>query len=333
MRYRVDDMVQTRWLEAQNHYESLAVSLRTLLACWDMDRQYDELVAVLGLGAATVVASDDSLGWWCTYARDASLIETAELYGLGLRELHPPEATQGLSRSAEFAQHFRDSYVPLIARALEHGQPVLAWRGWPAPRERLWGVITSIQGELIFGHTLWHDGQPLPLTGPAHQVYVVEEFRPPEHDAVTPADLFAHVARQARAVWAGRWARCPNVQTGAAAYRAWQDALRDPSGRGSAALPLCRQQSQAARVHVAARSYLATWLRRVAGGLAGDHIELAAHWANACDRAGNRLLPYESAEVVKELLGQPGGVERVCRAIDDVAKIEANLVKKLETMQ
>lgn len=322
-------MVQIRWTEVQNHYESLAVSLRAVLGALDADRPYDELVAVLGLGAATVAVPDDALGWWCTYARDASLIQTAELYGLRLRELHPPEAASGLSHSAEYVQHFRDSYVPLIARALTHDQLALAWRGWPPPRDRLWGVITSIREEMIFGHTLWHEGQPLPLTGPAHQVYVVEQFRPPRHNVATQVDLFRHAARQACAVWAGTWAAGATVTTGAAAYRAWQKALQEPGESQTTALPLHRQQSQAARVHVAARSYLATWLRRVGGALAGEQLELAAHWAAACDRIGQRLLPYESPEVVKELLEQRGGVDRICRAIEDVCEIEAGLIKAL----
>jgi len=331
--YRVvNDMMQTRWSEAQNHYESLAVSLRAVLAYLDSDHPYDELVATLGLGFATVATTDDSLGWWCTYARDASLIETAKLYGLRLRELHPPEAALGLSGSPEFAQHFRDSYVPLIARALEHGQPVLAWRGWLAPRDRLWGVITSIRGAQIFGQTLWHEGQPLPLTGPAHQAYVVEEFRPPDDKAVAPANLFSHVARQARAMWAGTWARCTHVTTGAVAYRAWCDALRAPSGR-QATPPLYDQQSQAARVHAAARDCLATWLRRVAGALAGDDVKFAAHWADTCDRVVQRLLPYESPQAVKEILGRPDGRTCICQVIDDVSEIEAALLDGLRTIR
>jgi hypothetical protein len=325
--------VQIRWSEARNHYESLAVSLRAVLASLNADHPYDELVATLGLGAATVATADDSLGWWCTYARDASLVETAKLYGLRLRELHPAEAAQGLSRSAEYAQHFRDSYVPLIARALEHDQLVLAWRGWPEPCDRLWGVITDIRDEQLSGHTLWHDGQSLAFTGPAHQVYVVEEFCPPAPDGVTPAHLFAHVARQACAVWAGTWAGHVNVQTGAAAYGAWQNALREPSATESTTLPLYRHHSQAACAHLAARSHLATWLRRVGRVLGGDRIELAAHWAHMCDRVEQRLLPYESPEAVKELLDEPGGVDQICPAINEVCEIEVALVDRLAAMR
>ena len=330
MRRAVAEMARIRWTEAQNHCESLAVCLRAVLACFDDDRPYDELVATLGLGAAVVAAPDDALGWWCTYARDASLVETAGLYGLRLRELHPPEAARGLGQSAEYTEHFRDSYVPLIARALEHDQLVLAWRGWPPPRDRLWGVITGVDAGMVVGYTLWHQGEPLPLTGPAHQVYVIEEFRPPQRGAVTPADLFALVACQARAMWAGTWGAGSGVKTGEAAYRAWQAALRQPLESATTTLPLHRQQSQTVRVHAAARSCLATWLRRVARALSGDHVELAARWANACDRVGQRLLPYESPEVIKELLDQRGGTDRICRAIDEACKIESAVIAALE---
>ncbi len=326
-------MAEIRWVEAPDHYESLAASLGAVLAYTGAGRPYDELVAALGLGFATVVTTDDALGWWSTYARDASLAATAELYGLRLRALHPPEAARGLSRSAEYGQHFRDSYVPLIARALEHNQLVLAWRGWPEPRDRFWGVITKVQGETLLGHTLQADGRPLPLIGPAHQVYIAEEFRLPEPRAVTAAHLFTHAAQQACAVWTGSWGRHANVETGAAAYRAWQDALRVRPDSEADAAPLHRQQSQAARVHGAARGCLAAWLRRVGPALAASQAELATHWADTCDRVRQRLLPYESAEEVGELLDQPDGTASICRAIDEIREMEAALVEKLAVIR
>jgi hypothetical protein len=327
------ETVHVRWTEAPDQYESLAVSLRAVLDRGGVDRSYDELVAVLGLGFATVAATDDTLDSWCTYARDAGLGATAESYGLRLRELHPPAATRGLARSAEYARHFQDSYVPLIARALEHDQLVLAWRGWPAPHDRLWGVITSFQGGTLGGHTLGADGRPLPLSGPAHQVYIVEESRPVDPSALAPAHLFAHAARQARAGWAGTWARCANVKTGAAAYRAWQDILRTGADGGAGVVPLYRQHAQAARVHGAARGCLAAWLRRVGPALASDGTELAAYWANTCDAVGEVLRPYESPAAVQVLLDHPGGAEGMCRAIDAICEMEAALVVKLGAVQ
>jgi len=325
-------MTRLRWTASQNHYESLAVSLRAVLAHFQQDRSYDELLAALGLGTATVAVPDDPLGWWCTCARDLWLAETAKLYGLQLREMHPPQTALGLGRSPEYAQHFRDSYVPLVARALEHEQLVLAWCGWPSPCDRLWGVITHVDGQMLVGQTLSRDRRSLPLTGPANQLYIVEGFDPPGLESATPTDFFDHAARAASAMWSGAWAAELDIQMGPSAYQVWQTTLRASAKEPAATPSLHSQQSRATRVHAAARTYLATWLRRIAGALAGDRIQMAAHWANACDRIAERLLPYESADVVRELLDQPGGVDRICRALDDICALESNVVETLETL-
>jgi len=318
--------VRIRWSEAPNHYESLAVSLRAILAGFGAEHPYDELLAGLGLGAAVVAVPGEPLGWWWTHARDVNLLATARLYGLHLRELHPPEAAHGLSGSAEYAEHFRDSYLPLIRAAVEHEQPVLAWRGWPAPRDRLWGVITAVRDELVIGYTLWHDSEPLPMVGPAHQVYIVEDYRAPARPP-TADELFWRAAGQAQAWWAGTGAVRTGLETGRHAYRRWQAALHEPTDDS---LPLHRQQSQAVRVHVAARSYLAVWLRRVAHQLGGEQVALAARWANACDRVAERLASYESPEVVRELFAEPEGIDRLCRALEEVCELESAVVAALE---
>jgi hypothetical protein len=327
-----DKTVRIHWIEAQDQHESLAVSLRAVLTSFGVDRPYDELVATLGLGAATVATTEDSLAWWHTHARDARLTETAGLYGLRLRWLHPPEAVLGLGRSNEYAEHFRDSYVPLIAGALANDQLALAWRGWPSPSDRLWGVITGTDGERVTGHTLWQEGRPCPLTGPAHQVYIAERFQPLQDHAVTQANLFAHVIDQARAAWAGTWATGTSLKLGAAAYNAWQEALRSPGKDETDAPPLHRQHSRAVRVHVGARRCLATWLRRIAGALTDENARLATRWADVCDRVVQQLLPAESPDATKELLEQPDGIDHICATIDAVCKTEAALIKELEAL-
>jgi len=324
--------VQSRWSEAQNHYESLAACVRAILAGAGSERSYEEILAALGLGAITVAVADEGLGSWCTWARDAALLQTAPLYGLRLRELHPPEVAAGLPGAAEFTQHFRDSYVPLIRQALAHGQLALAWRGWPPPRERLWGLITAVHGDMLTGYTLWHEAQPLPLTGPAYQVYVVEECAPPPADALTPDLLFQHVARLAVRAWSGTWTALETLSTGAAAYRAWQDALRKAKPTDPNGLPLSRQQSHAARAHTAARTSLATWLRQIAPGLGGDHAAAAAQWAATAAHVSRTLQPYTAPESVEELLRQPAGIERICRALEDACQAEAALAQRLAAL-
>ncbi|MBU0618124.1 MAG: hypothetical protein KKI02_10440 [Planctomycetes bacterium] len=320
-------MAKTRWSEAEDHHESLAVCLRAVLAGLNRRRPYDELVAALGLGAAAVAVTDDVLDSWSTYARDAGLVPTAELYGLRLRALHPPEAALGLGRSAEYAGHFQDSYVPLITRALAHHQLALAWRGWPPPCERLWGVITHAHDGQLVGQTLGHNGAPVPLTGPAHQVYVVEELHPLKPEALSPEAILAHAARQAGEAWAGTWAPGRGILTGPAAYHAWQTNLRKTQDAKGVELPLYEQHSRATRLLVAARKCLSAWLR----GIPGRQRDLAARWAEACDRVAQQLEPHQSVDAVKDALEQSDGIERVCRTLDDVCKIETELIKQLES--
>lgn len=136
--------------ETTMRHESLALCLREVLAAQGRPCTYEQLVAALGLGLATAAAPGEPVGQWPTFGRDAALRPAAELLGLGLRELHPPEAARGLHRVKEFADHFVDSYLPLIRAALAHGQTVLAWRGWPPPAEGLWGLLVEeAEGRLV----------------------------------------------------------------------------------------------------------------------------------------------------------------------------------------
>jgi len=320
-------MRPVRWVEAPNHSESLAVCLRAVLARYGYDRAYEELIAVLGLGAAVVAAREDALGWWCAYARDAALPQTAPLYGLRLRELHPPQAARRLRTSAEFPQHFRDSYVPLIETALLHDQWVLAWRGWPAPRDRLWGLITGQRGDMLIGYSLWHNGQPLPLTGAAHQTYVVEDCQPPAPGPDAPT-LFGVALRRALAMWDDRWTANEDIHSGERAYQAWIAVLREPRQAPGDSLPLFRQHAQATRTLVSARRCLAEWLRATAGELPGDLVALAAHWASACDRVADRLGDFGADQAVRELLAA-GRAGELCAALQDACAIEAECVASL----
>ncbi|MBI4717796.1 MAG: hypothetical protein HY763_08340 [Planctomycetes bacterium] len=145
----------------------------------DLDR--DDLHAALGLSLMIcAVPGEPDLARWITYARDAFLPQAASLFGMTVRDLHPPRAAHGLHRAAEFAQHFEASYAPLVRRALENGQPVLAWQGWEGQADGLWGVIESTTREGVgfagrpFPASAPSPASPLPLTRPPTQVYVVE---------------------------------------------------------------------------------------------------------------------------------------------------------------
>jgi len=302
--------------------ESLADALRHIAAERGLQRPYAELVAVLGLGAAVVAKSDEPLELWPTYARDARLVQAAGLYGLHPRPLHPPEATRGLSRSAEFALHFQDSYAPLILEALAHDQPVLAWRGWPAPSSRCWGMVTEERDGRLWGHVTTPGGELTPLIDPAHQIYIVEAQRPRLDESPEVSALFPHVARLFREMWRGDWAAGPGVVAGARAYEHWMDCLRNRDKQHS---PLHEQHSRVVRVLIAAREQLSQFL----DGVRGEHVETANRWKQACQRITTIMHPFNFPGDVQSCLDKPGGVEPLTRALEQARNIDAEIAELL----
>lgn len=317
-------MNKLRWAEAANHYESLAVAWRAVLASLGIERTYEECVASLGLGTLTVAADNSTVAEWSTLARDARLIEAADAEGIELRPLHPPAAAAGLTHAREFATHFRDSYLPLIQSALRNNQRVLVWRGWPAPRGDLWGVLTHEQNNMLFGHSLWHNGEPLPLLGAAHQVYVVVTRR---EAATGAAATYARAVDAAQSAWHNIWCTDPDVITGPSAWNAWRRAAEDPAA--SAATGTHRHHSQLARTLGAARRCHALWLRQIAGALDDSIVATAAHWANACDHICELLTAFEDAEVMAALLSEPDGTRRFINTLSEIEAIERDTITQL----
>lgn len=323
-------MLAIRWTESADEYESLALCLRALLAGGQPDPPpYDELVVALGLGSAMTAAPGECLGWWWTYARELALPQAAALYGLRLRGLHPPQASAGLDRSPEFAQHFVDSYVPLIRAALAHEQPVLAWRGWPRPADRHWGVLVAADGDQLSGYTLGCEGRTVRLAGPAHQVYVVEEARPPAVRPPSATALFQQSCRAAVALWEPASPAGDNVELGRRAYHLWREKAEHPP-----ACPLCGGRSnhcvaQLAHVLVSARRHQAVWLERLAEGLDNGLRAQAERWAAVSRSVAERLEPYESEQPTKALLESPLGREQLAQAIDEVGALESRLIESL----
>lgn len=274
-----------RWRSADAAHEPLAQVLHALPAGAARDVCCEEWVSLLGLGMALTAVDWECPRFWATYARHAHLPAAAALHGLRLRDLHPPDAAVGLQTSAEFPQHFSDSYVPLIERALEHGQPVLAWRGWPAPAEREWGVIVAADGGRLLGYAPGCGEAPVALEGAAHQVYVVEERRPAEPAA---AARFAAATRATAAQWDGAWTRLTREQTG----RGAAEALRNTLLCGNC--PQCRASISAcaapllARLTIA-RADLASWLGMIAPHLEAREREAALRWRQVALESGAEL--------------------------------------------
>ena len=121
---------------------SLTFALRCVASAGRCNLDADDLHAALGLPLMVCAPRNEpDARIWPAYARDVFLIEAARAFGMTLRGIHPPQAARGLERVREFEQHFDASYRPLIARALENGQPVLAWQGWGGDFDYFWGII------------------------------------------------------------------------------------------------------------------------------------------------------------------------------------------------
>ncbi len=211
--------------DVEDRIGSLTLALEALLRWAGGNVRYRDLNAALALSLrTTAVRGRACLGWWSTHGSDTFLNETARLYGLRLRAVHPPQAAVGLSEHPPFAQHFDASYAPLVRRALEHGQPVIAWRGWPDARAWLWGLITHTcdEGVGFGGTTMWSHGKRVALVSPPVQLYVVEEIVPRE-----PAgdELLSTALRGFQHIMGHPDGADADVVTGSEAYDLWLERL------------------------------------------------------------------------------------------------------------
>lgn len=160
--------------------QSLLCCLEAVLSSYGCRVDRDELAVVLGDAVLVTYAAEARPGeQWNTYGRHAFLESAARLYGLELRDLHPPDAAPLPLPPPEFVGHFADSYLPLVRTALAHGYPALAWMGWPPPNRAIWGVVIRMDAasERAIGRTAFSGGQTVALEGPPVQVHTVQEFR------------------------------------------------------------------------------------------------------------------------------------------------------------
>lgn len=187
-----------------------------------------DLQAALGLPLLIcAVPSERRIGAWPMYARDVFASEAAGLFGIRLRELHPPPAARNLEQAAEFRQHFDASYHPLILRALEHRQPVLAWRGWRDEPGPTWGVIGDVSDEGVgfCGCVAPVEGRcsadaSVVLEHPAAQVYVVEGI---DNVVPAPGSLLRAALDRARTVLTARALAHLGIVNGEEALEVWRE--------------------------------------------------------------------------------------------------------------
>ncbi len=218
------DAKQTPTEESTTHpCESLLHAVQAIARNANLDIDADDLRAAMGLPfLVTAVPDEPDLGRWMRYARDAFLIPAARLFGMTIRDLHPPAAACGLRDRAEFRQHFDASYRPLIHRALENNQPVLAWQGWPGDASMLWGVITDTSDNDIGFVGRIHSSESTyvkhEFQAPPVQLYVVEAITP---RTPLPHDLIDLSFDHARIALRNELTTHFGVQTGPTALDVW----------------------------------------------------------------------------------------------------------------
>jgi len=298
--------------------ESLALAVRAVARTAAGDPTYDELCAALGVSlVATAGPSDSSPALWLTYARDAFLTQTARLFGMRLRDLHPPDVGMDMLWAEEFTQHFELSYKPLIRRALENGQPVLAWRGWEGDAAALWGVITGWNERDLLG-VVPGSAERVRLAGPALQCYVVECY---ERRTPPPGELLAAVIAHANAYLSQAGVPCrhhgpgtPQIVAGPPAYdlwARWMEAQLPGAGEDPAreayrayACALCSGRLSAAR-----------FLDRSYAVEGPDHAIALDSIVSACEDLAADVSPFCRSEEIRAFWRTAEGHQELLEAI------------------
>lgn len=295
---------------------SLTDSLCAVARRRGSELQRDELHAALGLSLMIGVPTDETIPphVWPLLARDAFIVEGARVFGFGIRDVHPPEAAVGLDHVFAFRQHFEASYAPLIARALENNQAVLAWQGWPGEDAYQWGVIGSAgKGDsqtAIVGRTgsdLRDDescASDVELVGPPVQLYMIETYDPAEP---TADELFRMACRHARLALENQCGDRFGVTTGPAAIDLWIDRLRRLDG-GDGRFP-----ARVADHQLCAREFAAgflsgiRFLKRQHDRVHAKEQKLILNLTASCHKAATALVVF-SKTVPASSNGDPAGL-------------------------
>ena len=320
-------MENPRKNEESAHTESLAAALRAVLARYGQNQAYENVLAALGLGVLVTAHPDESLRHWPTLGRDLCLSEGAARFGLRMRPLHPPDAADGLGQSREYAGHFHDSYLPLIQTALAHEQLVLAWRGWPAPQSRHWGVIAGERDGMLWGLLPGLKMGEVPLIDPAHQVYVVEEYQSPK-GIVNEIDLFEMVCKFARELWRGSRSSYSGLLTGEQAYHAWVQRLREPENEESVEPNVWELHRVAVQAMLAARRTMVVFLK----GCVRRRSTAAERWAESVERTIELLRPYDIDAVGAGGTPTTEWMERAVAALEAAHEEDSRAMAELAMM-
>jgi len=269
------------------------------------------------------------------YGRDAFLVSASRLFGITVRDVHPPEAAVGLSHAAEFVQHFDASYRPLIIRALENNQPVLAWQGWPGDQALMWGIIKDAcsDGIGLAGTTPVTSHVPAEtktttLITPPVQVYIVETVTPRRPNTDELLDLaFDHARRVLRGEPSSRF----GMLTGAAAFRFWVDRINAHRGLAPVNPAFARGHYGLATSIVAAHRSAIRFLERYLGSDEGKHDSVIRPLVAVCRQVVSGLTGSTDFAAVRTLMATPEGRDKLAGQLTGAQRAADALLPILET--
>ena len=316
---------------------SLAYALQSIARDAGYSIDGDDLHAALGLSFMVCAAAEDDLSSWSMFARDVFLVEAGRLFGLSLREVHPPEAACGLDHFEAFRQHFDASYRPLIQRALENDQPVLAWRGWPGDLEAAWGIIrritdrgVGVAGVVVTSAEASADVEEVDLVSPPVQLYVVETTAPHE-----PADddLLTMALEHARAVLNGEPGSRFSVVMGLTAYDAWMARIGQLDSADGRAEDIAKGHAALAASVVAGHQIGIRFLQRRLERGAPDARPLITSLTAACHKIVTALSMSLDAAAVGAMLGSSDGRARLVGQLTDAREAAVDLLSALESQR
>lgn len=320
--------------DVEHRWDSLSLSLHAIVDWAGLDLHYRAYSTALGHSFMTCSTGreDDSLAWWSAFGRDALLVEAAALFGVRVREVHPPEAARGLRESAEFAQHFEASYKPIILTALENGQPVLAWQGWPDSRQLLWGVITEKSWETemgLAGTTIWAQGQAVPLVSSPVQLYVVEEASPRRPGKGEMLRFGLKSALRALGNKLGeRW----GVVTGPPAYDHWAGRLEQGSACAVEGPCAGSDHRQMARFVTYDRESAERFFQHYRDGLGPDFQPLIDGLLACCRRLIDALAPARDADTVEKLICTARGGDELIAGVRAAQQADREMLALVEQL-
>ncbi len=315
---------------------------------------FDDLNAALGASwMFCAVPGEDDPGNWPMYARDAFLVEAGLLFGMTIRPVHPPQAARGLALTPQFDQHFDASYRPLVHRALENHQSVLAWRGWPGDRRLMWGLIEAPcdDGVGFCGsiYTCPDEPEKGALERPPVQLYVVETVTPTQPSS---NELWQLARTHGRLILNNELIDRFGVVTGPDAFDVWIDLLRThkPSSEQQpgvsqpvACAPgsdLCRTSGQVdlARAHCALATSAAAahrsairFLKRRSESTESKHRAVTESVIKQCQVLVTALEDSLDAHEVESMVSAAEGREQLAGKVEEARHAAAAMIRVLKT--